>query len=238
MGSSVSCAEGWLCLGCWTWNTILVPLLGKKKCTECTMEVPVVGTVSRQAEVLSIVTANPLVVFSKTFCPHCKRAKALPKRLHLPVMSCCGFHCYHRLRPGRGWRSDVVGSIDELVLLGLWVPHLQRACVVDTVGGYCYHGFFLKSALPLPSLPQPFPPRLAFAFPTRSFFGVGGHLLSIITDLQLCFPSLLHPLAELGAHPLTVELDNTEDKDGYQDVFKGLFFLTCIHSSKHSWGRT
>ena len=65
------------CLGCWTWNNVIVPLLGKKKCTECNMDVPKQGTVARVKEVQEITQKHPLVVFSKTFCPHCKRAKDL-----------------------------------------------------------------------------------------------------------------------------------------------------------------
>ena len=72
------------CLGCWTWNNVMVPLLGKKKCAECTMDVPKQGTVARVKEVQDITRQHPLVVFSKSFCPHCQRAKGLLEQLGAP----------------------------------------------------------------------------------------------------------------------------------------------------------
>ncbi|CAM9178328.1 unnamed protein product, partial [Heterosigma akashiwo] len=78
------------CMGCWFYNTFLVKYMGKEACTECNLDfntkphhgahgasATVAAAISRDLEVKALVKANPVMVFSKSVCPHCKKAKAL-----------------------------------------------------------------------------------------------------------------------------------------------------------------
>jgi len=73
------------CLGCWVWNNVMARLLGMQECEECKMEVGKPSSANANAnalrEVLSTLASHPVVVFSKTYCPHCKKAKKLLKSL-------------------------------------------------------------------------------------------------------------------------------------------------------------
>lgn len=76
------------CLGCWLWNNYVASALGMDACQECAMDfadtkhyegvsaTDRVDDGSATEAVTKAITDNHVVVFSKTVCPHCKRAKA------------------------------------------------------------------------------------------------------------------------------------------------------------------
>uniref|UniRef100_A0A7S4G1C3 Glutaredoxin domain-containing protein n=1 Tax=Eutreptiella gymnastica TaxID=73025 RepID=A0A7S4G1C3_9EUGL len=69
------------CLGCWSWNKFIVPMFRKEKCTSCEIPSAKPVAVARVKEIREITAQYPLVVFSKTSCPHCQQVKSVLKRL-------------------------------------------------------------------------------------------------------------------------------------------------------------
>lgn len=80
------------CLGCWMWNNYVAKALGKELCEECTMDFAdksnysQVGTSNDDESdfINKAIANNNVVVFSKSVCPHCKRAKAKLNELQIP----------------------------------------------------------------------------------------------------------------------------------------------------------
>lgn len=83
------------CLGCWMWNNYVAKALGKELCEECTMDFAVksdYGKVDSSNDdesdfVNKAIADNDVVVFSKTVCPHCKRAKAKLDELQIAYLT-------------------------------------------------------------------------------------------------------------------------------------------------------
>ena len=79
------------CLGCWSWNKFIVPMFRKEKCTSCEIPSAKPVAVARVKEIREITAQYPLVVFSKTSCPHCQQVKSVLKRLGADPKVCAPF---------------------------------------------------------------------------------------------------------------------------------------------------
>jgi glutaredoxin len=85
------------CMGCWFYNTVVVKYFGGHECQECKLDFSqlpppkssqkvhdAAAMLEPKAKVQELINANAVMLFTKTHCPHCQKAKALLDSLGCP----------------------------------------------------------------------------------------------------------------------------------------------------------